>query len=95
MVGEIHLANIYFTDASIAKVRPVLLLKPNSFSDVLYMPLTSNSGTKGTAHDTDRPTIIFYSALKRTSLFIRDTPPAGQENNLWLKRLVRPAISNS
>ena len=47
MVGEIHLANIYFTDATTAKVRPVLLLKPNSFNDLLYFPLTSNTGTKG------------------------------------------------
>lgn len=51
MVGEIHLANIYFTDATTAKVRPVLLLKSNSFSDVLYLPLTSNTGTKGISID--------------------------------------------
>lgn len=47
MVGEIHLASIYFTDASVAKIRPVLLLKANSFSDLLYLPLTSNLQTKG------------------------------------------------
>jgi len=41
MVGEIYLAKIYFTDAATAKVRPVLLLKPNSFNDVLYLPLTA------------------------------------------------------
>ena len=51
MVGEIHLANIYFTDATSAKVRPVLLLKPNSFNDVVYLPLTSNTGTKGISID--------------------------------------------
>ncbi len=51
MVGEIHLAHIPFTDASSAKVRPVLLLKPNSFNDVLYLPLTSNTGTKGISID--------------------------------------------
>lgn len=51
MVGEIHLANIYFTDATTAKVRPVLLLKPNSFNNVLYLPLTSNTNTKGISID--------------------------------------------
>jgi mRNA-degrading endonuclease toxin of MazEF toxin-antitoxin module len=51
MVGEIHLANIYFTNAAAAKVRPVLLLKLNSFNDVLYLPLTSNSNTKGISID--------------------------------------------
>ncbi len=45
MVGEIHLANIYFTDATTAKVRPVLLIKPNSFGDILYLPLTTNLQT--------------------------------------------------
>lgn len=51
MVGEIYLANIYFTDAAAAKVRPVLLLKTNSFNDVLYLPLTSNTGIKGISID--------------------------------------------
>lgn len=51
MVGEIHLAEIYFTDATTFKVRPVLLLKPNNFNDMLYLPLTSNIGTKGIAID--------------------------------------------
>lgn len=51
MVGEIHLANIYFTDATTAKVRPVLLLKPNSFNDVLYLPLTTNAGANGISID--------------------------------------------
>ena len=51
MVGEIHLANIYFTDGTTAKVRPVLLLKSNSFNDVLYLPLTSNAATKGISID--------------------------------------------
>jgi hypothetical protein len=51
MVGEIHLANIYFTDASMAKVRPVLLLKANSFNDAIYLPITSNLLTKGVPID--------------------------------------------
>jgi mRNA-degrading endonuclease toxin of MazEF toxin-antitoxin module len=51
MVGEVYLANIYFSDATTAKVRPVLLLKYNSFNDVLYLPLTSNTSTKGMSID--------------------------------------------
>lgn len=47
MVGEIHLATIYFTDASAAKVRPVLLLKQNSFNDAVYLPLTTNLNAAG------------------------------------------------
>jgi mRNA interferase MazF len=47
MVAEIHLVKIYFTDASNFKVRPILLLKLNSFNDILYMPLTSNLNIKG------------------------------------------------
>ena len=47
MVGEIYLANIYFTNASATKVRPVLLLKQNSFNDFLYLPLTSYIAVKG------------------------------------------------
>ncbi|MFT4205415.1 MAG: type II toxin-antitoxin system PemK/MazF family toxin [Chitinophagaceae bacterium] len=51
MVGAIYLANIYFTDAAASKVRPILLLRPNSFGDMLYMPLTSNVATKGISID--------------------------------------------
>ena len=47
MVAEIHLGKIYFTDVSGSKVRPILLLKFNSFNDLLYMPLTSNPDIKG------------------------------------------------
>jgi len=47
MVGEIYLANIFFTNAAASKVRLVLLLKPNSFNDILYLPLTSNTATNG------------------------------------------------
>lgn len=47
MVAEIHLANIYFTDASNFKIRPILILRYNSFNDVLYMPLSSNLKIKG------------------------------------------------
>ena len=47
MVAEIHLASIYITDASRSKVRPILILRFNSFGDLLYMPLTSNLNIVG------------------------------------------------
>lgn len=51
MVGEIHLARIAFTDGSAVKLRPVLLLKANSFQDAVFLPLTSNINTKGIVVD--------------------------------------------
>ena len=47
MVKEIHLANIMFTDQSITKVRPILILKINSFGDLIYLPLTTNLNING------------------------------------------------
>ena len=47
MVAEIHLAHIYFTDASNSKIRPILILRYNSFNDLLYLPLTRNLKIKG------------------------------------------------
>ncbi len=71
MVGEIHIAHIYFTDATAAKVRPVLLIKPNTFNDMLYMPLTANTNTKGISIDNSHlqdgylpePSIVVYEKI--------------------------------
>jgi hypothetical protein len=81
MVGEIHLANIYFTDASMAKVRPVMLLKANSFNDALYLPITSNLLTKGVPIDNSslkegylpKASVVVYEkpGVIATSLLIR------------------------
>ncbi len=71
MVGEIHLARIDFTDGSAAKVRPVLLLKPNSFNDVLYLPLTSNLLTKGIHIDTNS---LKEGNLPKTSVVVYEKP---------------------
>ncbi len=67
MVGEIYLANIHFTDAVTAKVRPVLLLKANSFNDMLYLPLTSNTHTKGISIDNNH---LETGYLPKTSVVI-------------------------
>ena len=53
MVGEICLANIYFTDSSDSKIRPNLLVKKNNFGDLIYLPLTSNLVTQGSKIDTE------------------------------------------
>ncbi len=67
MVGEIHIAKIYFTDATFFKARPVLLLKRNNFNDVLYLPLTSNMETKGVFIDNSN---LQDGYLPRTSIVV-------------------------
>ena len=43
MVGSIYLAKIYFTDGIKFKLRPILIIKENSFGDYIYIPFTTNS----------------------------------------------------
>jgi len=43
MVGSIYLAKIYFTDGNNYKLRPILIIKKNSFGDYIYIPFTTNS----------------------------------------------------
>ena len=42
MVGSIYLAKIYFTDGVKFKLRPILIVKENSFGDYIYIPFTTN-----------------------------------------------------
>jgi len=46
MVGDIYLAEIYFTDLSECKIRPVLILKILG-DDVICLPLTTNMKASG------------------------------------------------
>jgi hypothetical protein len=46
MVGGIYLAKIYFTDGIKFKLRPILIIKENSFLDYIYIPFTTNSNNK-------------------------------------------------
>lgn len=71
MVREIHIANSYFTNAVAAKVRPVLLLKPNSFNDILYLPLASNTTSYGVRIDNNDLQNVF---LPKTSVIIYEKP---------------------
>ena len=43
MVGDIYLAKIYFTDGNNYKLRPILIIKENSFGDFIYIPFTTSS----------------------------------------------------
>jgi hypothetical protein len=43
MVGSIYLAKIYFTDSIKFKLRPILIIKKNSFGDYIYIPFTTNA----------------------------------------------------
>ena len=42
MVGTIYLAKIYFTNGVEYKLRPILIIKKNSFGDYIYIPFTTN-----------------------------------------------------
>ncbi|SHO81740.1 hypothetical protein MNB_SV-15-1012 [hydrothermal vent metagenome] len=46
MVGDIYLAKIYFTNAQNYKLRPILIVKKNSFGDYIYIPFTTNSNNQ-------------------------------------------------
>jgi len=71
MVAEIHLANIYFTDVSASKIRPILLLKVNSFGDVLYLPLTTNIMVNGFKIDSSN---LREGLLPKTSVVVHEKP---------------------
>jgi len=47
VIKDIYLAKIHFTNESGAKIRPVLLIRKNSFGDYVFLPLTSNLESKG------------------------------------------------
>jgi hypothetical protein len=83
MVGEIHLANIYFTNATSAKIRPVLLLKNNSFNDAVYLPLTSNNLVKGVIIDNSH---LQEGFLPKTSVVVYEKPGV-IATNLLIKKI--------
>jgi len=45
-IGDIFLAKIYFTDGIHYKLRPILIIKKNSFGDYIYIPFTTNKENK-------------------------------------------------
>jgi mRNA interferase MazF len=47
MVKSICLAEILFSNLSESKIRPILVLRENSYSDFIYLPLTTNLRVSG------------------------------------------------
>lgn len=47
MVRDIYLAKVLFTDDTGYKIRPILLIKENSFGDYIFLPLTTNLNITG------------------------------------------------
>ena len=43
MVGRVCLAKIIYTDISDSKIRPILIIRKNSFDDYIYIPITSQN----------------------------------------------------
>lgn len=43
MVAKIYLAKIYFIDGENYKIRPILIIKKNSFGDFIYIPFTTEA----------------------------------------------------
>ncbi len=54
MVGKIFLAKIYYTDITASKVRPVVIIKENSFTDIIVLPLTTNLNVTGLLLNNDK-----------------------------------------
>ena len=70
MVGKVYLANIIYTDMSDSKIRPILILRKNSFGDYIYLPITSESDNAETIEINNSH---FESGhIKKTSYLILD-----------------------
>ncbi|MFB6182153.1 MAG: type II toxin-antitoxin system PemK/MazF family toxin [Candidatus Magasanikbacteria bacterium] len=82
MVGSLFLAKIYFTDEKGFKIRPILIIGENQFSDYLVLPLTTNfsiDGPKITSND------LHKGNLKRKSIVVVDKLLTVHENLLHRK----------
>jgi mRNA-degrading endonuclease toxin of MazEF toxin-antitoxin module len=56
MVKSIILAEIFLTNQLQSKVRPILIIKQNSYGDFIFLPLTTNLNHQGillNSHDFD------------------------------------------
>lgn len=69
MVRGIYLANIIYTDKKHSKVRPVLILKQNSYNDLVYLPLTTNLEAKGILIDND---VLDIGRIPKKSIVITE-----------------------
>ncbi len=69
MVRGIYLAKIIFTDKTESKIRPILVLKQNSYKDLIFLPLTTNLKAKGIEIDND---VLENGKLPKKSIVITE-----------------------
>jgi len=67
MVGKIFLTKIYYTDISASKVRPVVIIKENSYADIIIFPLTTNLRTTGLLLNNDK---LLKGKLPKKSIIV-------------------------
>ena len=80
MVGSICLAKIYFTDNINYKLRPILIIKKNSFGDYIYIPFTTNPQNQNSIEFTSKD--LENGKFNKTSYLIIDKTCTIQESLL-------------
>jgi len=70
MVGKIYLAKIYFTNGENYKIRPILILKENSFKDYIYIPFTTQASNINSVQFSNNDLIT--GVFQKTSYLIID-----------------------
>jgi len=80
MVGTIYLAKIYFTNGMEYKLRPILIIKQNSFGDYIYIPFTTNAQNENSLKFTTSD--LKSGKFNKTSYLIIDKTCTIQENLL-------------
>ena len=72
MVGSIYLAKVFFTDGAKYKLRPILIIKENSFGDFIYIPFTTKRNNKNSL-EFDNDSLISGSFQKKSYLIVDKT----------------------
>jgi mRNA-degrading endonuclease toxin of MazEF toxin-antitoxin module len=82
MVKSIYLAKIMFSDSSVEKIRPVLIIQINQFHDLIFLPLTSNLDISGVMIETDN---LISGKLPKASVIVYDKIGVIHNSNLLKK----------
>jgi len=83
MVGSVYLAKIYFTNGIEYKLRPILVIKQNSFGDYIYIPFTTNKENRYSIKFTNED--LMSGKFNKISYLIIDKTCTIQENLLERK----------
>ena len=83
MVGSVYLAKIYFTNGIEYKLRPILIIKKNSFGDYIYIPFTTNAQNENSIKFTTDD--LKSGKFNKISYLIIDKTCTIQENLLTKK----------